>query len=250
MPRAKRRSPPSKRWGGASSDDGEHAALVQLYLSAADLPYPKERRPRAAVRGGVPVLGSAGRRRSGAQPVPQAVRRRFGPTRLPRPWSPASRSCSKSRSWTPRSPASGRTRPGPGPGWVTLAPPPRCSRAPPTSPRAAWAPPSAPSTTIARPPIWEASRRWTRWPASSTLPAGTPDAAAALERLCERSSRDELGARTLRLAEAHLRAGQPDLARARLEHAVAHALDAGGVRQRLAELYRTQRARLGRWPSS
>ncbi|MCC6903351.1 MAG: tetratricopeptide repeat protein [Polyangiaceae bacterium] len=73
--------------------------------------------------------------------------------------------------------------------------------------------------------------------------AGRPaDAAAALERLCERSSRDELGARTLRLAEAYLRAGQPDLARARLEHAAGSALDAAGVRQRLAELYRAQRA--------
>lgn len=68
------------------------------------------------------------------------------------------------------------------------------------------------------------------------------DAANALERLCERSSRDELGPRALRLAEAYLRAGQPDLARARLEHAAATALDAAGVRLRLAELYRAQRA--------
>lgn len=68
------------------------------------------------------------------------------------------------------------------------------------------------------------------------------EAARALERLCERSSRDELGPRALRLAEAYLRAGQPDLARARLEHAAQNALDASAVRQRLAELYRAQRA--------
>ena len=68
------------------------------------------------------------------------------------------------------------------------------------------------------------------------------EAAAALERLCERSSRDELGSRALRLAEAYLRAGQPELARARLEHAASTALDAGAVRKRLAELYRTLRA--------
>ena len=68
------------------------------------------------------------------------------------------------------------------------------------------------------------------------------DAARALERLFERSSRDELGPRALRLAEAYLAAGQPVLARARLEHAAATALEAGAVRQRLAELYRAERA--------
>lgn len=68
------------------------------------------------------------------------------------------------------------------------------------------------------------------------------EAAKALEQLCERSSRDGLAPRALQLAEAYLAAGQKDLARARLEHAASTALDAGAVRQRLAELYRAERA--------
>jgi tetratricopeptide (TPR) repeat protein len=67
-----------------------------------------------------------------------------------------------------------------------------------------------------------------------------PAAAMVLERLCELSSRDELATRALRLAEAWLRAGQPARARARLEHATQNALEAGGVRKRLAELYRSE----------
>ncbi len=66
------------------------------------------------------------------------------------------------------------------------------------------------------------------------------EAAAVLERLCEVSSRDELAARSLRLAEAWIRAGLPAKARARLEHAAQHALEGGSVRRRLAELYREQ----------
>jgi tetratricopeptide (TPR) repeat protein len=65
-------------------------------------------------------------------------------------------------------------------------------------------------------------------------------AAAILERLCELSSRDELAARALRLAEAWLRAGQPARARERLEHAAQNALEGAGVRKRLAELYREE----------
>lgn len=68
------------------------------------------------------------------------------------------------------------------------------------------------------------------------------EAAAALEQLCERSSKSELGARALRLAEAYLAAGRVDLGRARLESASAVALDAAPVRARLAELYRSEGA--------
>jgi tetratricopeptide (TPR) repeat protein len=65
-------------------------------------------------------------------------------------------------------------------------------------------------------------------------------AAEVLEKLCALSTRDELGPRALRLAEAYLQAGKPDVARARLEQAAGEALEAGAVRRRLAELYRSE----------
>jgi golgin subfamily B member 1 len=63
-------------------------------------------------------------------------------------------------------------------------------------------------------------------------------AAETLEWLCARSPREQLATRALRLADAYLRAGRTDLARARLEQAAATAIDAAAVRRRLAELYR------------
>ncbi len=64
------------------------------------------------------------------------------------------------------------------------------------------------------------------------------EAAAVLEWLCAQSSREQLAARALQLAEAYVNADDPDTARERLEQAAATALDAGAVRSRLAELYR------------
>ncbi len=64
------------------------------------------------------------------------------------------------------------------------------------------------------------------------------DAAAALEWLCARSSRETLAVRALRLAEAYLAVGEWERARDRLEFATVHAANAGSARTRLAKLYR------------
>ncbi len=227
--------------GRRLSDDGEHAALVELYLSAAELPYPKERR-RALLSEAACLcsdrLADADRALSlfrrlfaedSADTVAQAVVTRFALL-----LEEQKLDAEIATLWEDQA----RARAGLGDAGAAAALFARAadiaeSRLGATeraidNHRAAADLGSEPALdALAR--IFDAAGRHT-------------DAAAALERLCERSSRDELGARTLRLAEAHLRAGQPELARARLEHAVAHALDAGGVRQRLAELYRTQRA--------
>ncbi len=63
-------------------------------------------------------------------------------------------------------------------------------------------------------------------------------AATALEWLVAQSSREELGGRALRLAEAYLALGEWERAQARLEAAATTAMDASEVRLRLAELYR------------
>lgn len=68
-------------------------------------------------------------------------------------------------------------------------------------------------------------------------------AASVLEWLVAQSSREELGPRALRLADAYQNLGDWETARARLEHAAATAIDAEPVRARLAELYR----RHGAW---
>jgi tetratricopeptide (TPR) repeat protein len=64
------------------------------------------------------------------------------------------------------------------------------------------------------------------------------DAAHVLEWLCAQSSREALTPRVLRLSDAYVHAGEPDVARARLEAAAQTTLEAGPVRQRLSELYR------------
>lgn len=63
-------------------------------------------------------------------------------------------------------------------------------------------------------------------------------AAEVLEWLCAQSPREALAERALRLAHAYVSAGLRKRARARLEHAASTAMDAGGVRRKLAELYR------------
>ena len=63
-------------------------------------------------------------------------------------------------------------------------------------------------------------------------------AAEVLEWLCAQSSRDALADRALGLAQAYISAGMRKRARARLEQYAAVALDATGLRRRLAELYR------------
>ena len=62
--------------------------------------------------------------------------------------------------------------------------------------------------------------------------------ADALEWLCDQSSSEEIAERSLRLAEAYVVIGQPELARARLELAVERGRETGAARARLAELYR------------
>ena len=61
--------------------------------------------------------------------------------------------------------------------------------------------------------------------------------ALTLERYCAIANRDNLGERSLWLAQAYVNNGRPDLARACLEHASANAHEVGSIRERLAALY-------------
>ncbi|WP_437764969.1 tetratricopeptide repeat protein [Sorangium sp. So ce281] len=67
-------------------------------------------------------------------------------------------------------------------------------------------------------------------------------AAEALERLCAGAAPEELHQAALRLADAHLTAGEPDRARAALERALPRAAQPAPLRERLAYLYRASGA--------
>lgn len=65
-------------------------------------------------------------------------------------------------------------------------------------------------------------------------------AASVLEWLSAQSTREELGERVVRLAQAYLALGDAERARARLEEALTTTMDAAPVRKRLIELYRKE----------
>ncbi len=67
-------------------------------------------------------------------------------------------------------------------------------------------------------------------------------AASVLERLVKQSGRSELAGRALRLADALVAAGDPGRAQGVLEDAVVRALDPRALRARLADLYREAKA--------
>lgn len=66
------------------------------------------------------------------------------------------------------------------------------------------------------------------------------DAAEVLEWLCAQASRETLSERVLRLANAYVEAGDYATARHRLEQAAELVIEPGGIRKKLAELYRQE----------